>query len=169
MPQIQLKKKGTELRIITRSNMADFFANTQMKSAGSLNGGIVEMGKTKTGYVNVSGLELTAADLFTYPQKAGGLNSAATVLGELSHKLNFLKLDNSFFRKVPATAIQRLGFAIDEILGQPKLANDLFNKAIYSNVRFQKISLAPGKKNYANTPINKKWKIIVNTTIEPDL
>ena len=70
------------------------------------------------GWLNISCLELTAVDLVAYQDHIGGLTRAATVLEELSLKLDFTKLDADFLKVASAPAFQRLGYLLDCVLGE---------------------------------------------------
>jgi predicted transcriptional regulator of viral defense system len=123
--------------------------------------------KTETGSVQVSSPELTAADLITYQKEVGGLNRAATVLGELAESLNFAKLSNDFFEYVPNSTIQRLGYLLEYPLEKKNLANTLYEKAQTFNCKFQQIPLKYCNKT-ENCEVDTKWKIIINEQIEID-
>jgi predicted transcriptional regulator of viral defense system len=73
--------------------------------------------KVDTGYINVSSPELTALDFVYYYEQSGVLNRVATVLEELSETIKIDKLVETASRYLPVTAVQRLGFLYDEILG----------------------------------------------------
>lgn len=123
--------------------------------------------KTETGYVLVSSPELTAADLITYQREVGGLNRVSTILNELAESLHMNILNEIFFANVPVSTIQRLGFLLEKVLEQTKLANKLLEKAKENGYTFQKISLKSGNKT-EGCAIDSKWKIIINEEIEID-
>ena len=123
--------------------------------------------KTKTGYVNVSSPELTAADLVLNERNIGGLNRVATILNELVNELNFKKLPTSFFEQVPAPVIQRLGYLLDEALGYTDLADRLLAKMNGDGCRIRNTPLK-NRKSILHCTINKKWRIVVNELIEID-
>jgi len=123
--------------------------------------------KTKTGYVNVSSPELTAADLVQYEREIGGLNRVATVLNELAPELNFNQLTKLFFEYTPAPVIQRLGYMLDAELGYASIADKLLEKLN----EFGSVNRNTPLKNRKSTLdciTNKKWRIIVNEQIEID-
>lgn len=62
--------------------------------------------------------ELTAVDMVAYREHIGGLTRAATVLEELSLKLDFTKLDADFLKVASAPVFQRLGYLLDCVLGE---------------------------------------------------
>ena len=122
---------------------------------------------TQYGIVMVSKPELTAADLITFQKEIGGLNRACTVLYELMEVVRFGKLDKAFFEYVPTVTIQRLGYLLKTVLGQPKQADILYSKAHAHGCKFQKIPLKYSKPT-ENCETDKKWKVIVNEYIEID-
>jgi predicted transcriptional regulator of viral defense system len=123
--------------------------------------------RTESGDVQVSMPELTAADLVTHQKKIGGLSRASTVLYELAEALNFKRLDKSFFDFVPDSTIQRLGYLLEHVLEQPKLADVLYSKAQMHKCKFNKVPLKHGKES-EGFEIDMRWKVIANEQIEMD-
>lgn len=128
---------------------------------------LLENRKTQTGYVKISSPSLTAADIIQYEKEIGGLNRACTVLSDLVEVIDFTKTPDSFFNTVSTTTIQRLGYLLENVLESAELANQLYEKALNANCNFQTIPLKIGKST-ADKPIDKKWKIRINTEIEID-
>ena len=120
--------------------------------------------KTPSGYIQVSTPESTALDLLRYPTPAGGLNNIATVLTELSEKIDSKKLARaaSFFENC---YIQRLGFLLD-LLDQKKLTQNL--TPYLENTRWDYVRLRAASKSKSSIK-NVKWKVIVNEKVESDL
>jgi len=130
----------------------------------------IERKNVKSGAINVSTPELTAVDLLLYPLKSGGLGNILTILADLSESIDMACLGKDFFDSVPASVIQRLGYLLDVGLSNAVLADELLDKSISSNVKFRKTPLASYRNmNEANSPYNKKWKVIVNDDIEVDI
>jgi len=123
--------------------------------------------RTERGDVQVSTPELTAADLITYQKKIGGLNRAATVLCELTEALDFKRLDRSFFDFVPDSTVQRLGYLLENVLEQPKLADLLYTKAQMYKCKFNTVLLKYDKEK-GKSVVDMRWKVIVNEQIEMD-
>jgi len=123
--------------------------------------------KTKTGYVNVSCPELTAADLVQYERETGGLNRVATVLNELANELNFNLLPKSFFEYIPAPVIHRLGYLLDVALGYTDTAEVLLEKMKEFGCSTRNTPLK-NRKSTVGCITNKKWRIIVNEQIAID-
>ena len=127
----------------------------------------VEQRQTRTGYINVSGPELTAIDLITYQEKSGSITRAATVLAELAPKLNFRKAGKEFLKVAPVTSFQRLGYILEEVLEDEKAADALYTLLKESGARLQPIPLKPGLP-CQNCELNTRWKVRINETIEID-
>jgi predicted transcriptional regulator of viral defense system len=122
---------------------------------------------TKTGYVTVSNPELTAMDLIFYQKEIGGLSRAGTILDELAEIMDFVSVNDDFFKYFPAPVIQRLGYLMDEILDYGEQAKILLEKAMQAGVKFRHVLLKPESgSRYEAT--SKTWKIWINEKIEID-
>ena len=123
---------------------------------------------SETGTIRYSNAELTAIDLIQYEHLIGGLSRAATVLSELVENTNFYNAAISgLFSLTTVPTIQRLGFILDEILGEAEQADTIHNQLVnYApNYTYQFVSRRlPHIKN----DCNRRWKIYVNAQIEPD-
>jgi predicted transcriptional regulator of viral defense system len=120
--------------------------------------------------VRISTPELTAIDLVVYMKRAGGINHVATVLSELVESVDFRRVDTDFFNGVSAASVQRLGYLLDETLGEKDAAENLYEKAKQAGISFKIIPLVI--KNDINTSIirkNAKWGIVVNYEVESDI
>jgi len=122
--------------------------------------------KVETGYINVSSPELTALDLIYYYERSGGLNRVATVLEELSETMNPDKLLDTARRYSPVTAVQRLGFLLEEIIGNKDLGKPM--KAFLKDVRHFPVLLRP-QKDKTDMITGNDWKVVQNVEIEVDL
>lgn len=119
---------------------------------------------SKAGYMNVSSPELTALDLLFYADKIS-LNSAVTVIQELVQEMKLASLVKTV-KKYPHTAvIQRLGYILDKVLGEEKMAESLSKILSERSVFTVLLSIKKEKKG----SINERWKIIENIRIESDL
>lgn len=127
----------------------------------------VEQRQTRTGYINVSCPELTAIDLVAYQEKIGSITRAATVLAELVEKINFGRLGTEFVKVAPVACFQRLGYILEYILEEIETADAVYKLLRAANVRMQPVALKPGK-GILGYDVNRKWKIIVNETVEID-
>ncbi|MEI7851312.1 MAG: type IV toxin-antitoxin system AbiEi family antitoxin [Kiritimatiellales bacterium] len=126
----------------------------------------IEQKKTPAGYVAVSSPELTALDLMIYLKQSGGLPSVTAVLEELSELMTPEKLKPIADKSIPSTALQRLGFLLDTVFNREELADTLYTELQSRN--FFHIPLNPAEAKGGN-PINKKWKISINTDLEAQL
>lgn len=70
--------------------------------------------KTETGAMRVSTPEATALDLVRYVGSAGQLGNVATVLSELSEKINSERLVEAARAEVELSVVQRLGFLLEQ-------------------------------------------------------
>ena len=122
--------------------------------------------KVDTGYINVSSPELTALDLVYYFGQAGGLNRVATVLEELCESIDANKLLDLAKRYSPITAVQRLGFLLEEILNMHDLSNPI--KDYLKTVNYFPVLLRPQKEKPEMITGND-WKVVQNLEIETDL
>lgn len=122
--------------------------------------------KTETGYMKVSSPEATAYDLVRYVESAGQINNVATVLTELSEKINMASLIESERNvELDISVLQRLGYLLEYLdieFPRDELAN------IVSSGKPKYRLLVTGKKDEVIEK-NKTWKIIVNEKVEPDL
>jgi predicted transcriptional regulator of viral defense system len=119
--------------------------------------------KTIAGYINVSSPELTAFDLVIYANRIG-LNLVSTVLQELCEVMKPQPLKR-IAKTVETPVIQRLGYILEKFTEAKKLS-DILHK-ILENRTPQIVPLSIKKVKNGN--INIRWKLIINTEIEPDL
>ena len=124
---------------------------------------------SRTASIKVSTPELTAIDLVTYMKRVGGINNVATVLAELTESMDFEKVEDDFFEGAPVASIQRLGFVLDDVLGERRVAESLYIKAKQSGMRFKTIPLINSKNNLESTKKNARWGVDVNYEVESDL
>lgn len=122
---------------------------------------------SETGRVKFSTPELTAVDLVQYNQQIGGLSMAATVLEELLEYTDFSKQFEFLLSVTNIPTLQRLGYIADVILEETEQANILFNLLKSNNKRMKKIPL-DSDHSTDECPIDDRWNVIINQTIEPD-
>ena len=125
--------------------------------------GIIQK-KTPSGRINVSSPELTAFDLLDNI-KQFGINRIATILMELYEVMLPSKLSKIAKLVDNRANIQRLGFILENIVGEEKLSNALYK--IITKANHTNVALSPLKKKTGE--LNKKWKIVINEEIETDL
>ena len=122
--------------------------------------------KTETGMIKLSTPELTALDLVNYYDRAGGLNRVATVLEELSERLDAERLAAVATRYEQVAPVQRLGYLLENILGKNKLTGPLGN--YLAGINYFPIPLRPTTDKSGPQATDNRWKIIPNTQIETD-
>lgn len=129
---------------------------------------LLENRKTEAGYLTLSSPELTAADLVQFEKRIGGLNRAATVLNELSEVIKPEEIKEDFFKEIPVSTIQRLGYLLDNVLQQRTIADYLFEQSHKYGLNFFRVPLktSAGVKGFLS---DNRWKVIVNAKIEIDL
>lgn len=122
--------------------------------------------KTNTGYITVSTPEATAFDLIQYVRVSGHLGNVATVLSELSEKIDPNKLAETAEKaKVELACAQRLGFILDNI-GKKHITHFLHEWVLNKKPRY--IQLSPGRES-GDSEKDLKWKILINEVIEVDI
>lgn len=153
--------KKPSLRNIEKDNLSiKFFLKKEWAKSD-----IVQR-KVDTGYIYVSSPELTALDLVNYAQQQGGLNRIATILEELCESMDAEKLLDLTKRYAPVTAVQRLGFLLEETLKRQDLSTPL--KAYLKTVNYYPILLMP-QKDKTEMITGNDWKVMQNVIIETDL
>lgn len=126
---------------------------------------LLEVRKTEAGYLSISNPALTATDLIQYAKRVGGMNRVATVLAELSERMKPEAFDEALLHHVPVTALQRLGYLLEHVVGNQPLA-DALHVALQKNHApwFRTpLSVSAPVKGF---PADERWKVIVNTDIE---
>lgn len=119
---------------------------------------------TNAGFINVSSPELTAFDLLAYAEKIG-LNRSTTVLQELAQSIKVSSLSRTI-KKYPNTpVIQRLGYIVDKVLDEKKIAEVLLKNLKDRNISPVLLSTQKSK----NGQLDETWKVIINMEIESDL
>lgn len=120
--------------------------------------------KTQTGMIDVSPPEVTVFDLLMYPKSSGHLNNIATIISELSEKLDPLKLVDAA-KCFDLALAQRVGYLLD-YLKMDQLALPLLKWVIEQKPEYN--PLKPGQR-VKKINRNNKWHILINETVEPDL
>lgn len=121
----------------------------------------------ETGSIKYSSAELTAVELVQYEHNLGGLSNIATVLAELIETTDFAFASEGTFAVCNDTAIQRLGYIVENILGDERQAEVIYHEwtRCCPNPHYHLLSA------HATNPIahrDERWKIDVNTSIEID-
>jgi predicted transcriptional regulator of viral defense system len=130
----------------------------------------LEQHKTGSGFIKISGIELTMLDLVRYPHAAAGLDHIATVLSDLGPRFDPYKLAN-LSAAFERTIAQRLGYLLD------KLGFSEQTGALHETLSRRRIlpwtELEPthAKSHAVNRePIERdaRWHVIVNRNPEID-
>jgi predicted transcriptional regulator of viral defense system len=124
----------------------------------------IEQKKTRAGYLNVSSPELTAFDLLENVH-IFGINRITTVLEELYEEMRPSQLFKIAKLIDNRANIQRLGYILDTVVNEEKLANTLYK--VLNKTSFSPVPLSPQKEKKGE--IDNKWKMIINMQIESDL
>lgn len=119
---------------------------------------------TPTGTIAIATPETTAFDIVRFPAAAGYWNNVATVLIELVEEVDGDKLLESAAR-VARTDVQRLGWLLD-FIGEHQLA-----EALAPALKGKRLLPTP-LATYRTTDgaaLDPRWKVLVNTDVDPDL
>lgn len=122
---------------------------------------------TETGTILISNPLLTAADLVQYQQHVGGLSRVATVLEELSEQIDIKSQFAPLASFVKKVTWQRLGYILEHIVEEKKLADELYDKVrtLYGSLTYIPLSTS-AKNNFSER--DSRWKININIQIETD-
>lgn len=146
-------KKGVKVNYISKQIVPDNF---------------LEDRKIESGYIKISMPILTAIDLVQFSKRVGGLNRVATILFELIETINPDTINDNLLNHAPVTAFQRLGYLFDKTFNNQPLAEIIFKMLKESSIELYRTPL----KITASTkgcPVDEKWRVVVNTTIDIDL
>lgn len=154
--QVMLEKPHRQ--IVCGKVRLSFFVKQNLKSTPT------QEFNTPRGRIIASTPEATALDLIGYQEKAGGLDNVATVLSDLSAKLEPKKLAVAA-EQVPMPWTQRLGYLLSA-LGHPEQVTEL--KKLVEKENPQIVSLLPGIAT-ASAIRDQDWRLNVNSTIEADV
>ena len=110
---------------------------------------------------------LTAADLVQYQQHVGGLSRVATILEELSEQIDINYQFAPLATYVKKVVWQRLGYILENVVGEKKLADELYEQLRTSSgyLKYQPFSTS-AEDNPSSR--NSRWKININVEIETD-
>jgi predicted transcriptional regulator of viral defense system len=124
----------------------------------------VQSFNTPRGTVLVSTPEATAVDLVGYPGHIGGLDQAATVLGELAENLDAEKLVAAA-QTAPISWAQRLGYLLVKAGAGDR--TEALKSYVRQHARQTAVLLPTAPHNDAIR--DDDWKLIVNAQVEPEL
>lgn len=125
----------------------------------------IEKKKSAAGYFNVSSPELTALDLMSFNGKIGSISRIVTVLEELIEEIKSSLIYKSAAAYPQSSALQRLGYLFDKVLGRDDLAKAIQRVLKGRATQNIVLSISAPKKG----SIDKDWKVDVNVDIESDL
>ncbi len=120
---------------------------------------------TKQGFLAISSPELTALDLVSYPDRAGGLDNVFSVISELANKINAENLTDLWLHQKETTWLQRLGYLF-ELAGHYQHADSI--ESFLKNKRFQNRPLSLSNDVDKDATLNMRWKLWLNEDIEAD-
>jgi predicted transcriptional regulator of viral defense system len=119
---------------------------------------------TPRGVATVSTPEATAIDLAGYPGHAGGLDQVATVIAELAEDIDAALLVQAA-ETAPLPWAQRLGYLLELVDVTEK--TEPLRHFVEAQARDYAL-LSLGTEALA-AERHKRWKLVVNTDVEPEL
>ena len=119
---------------------------------------------TETGVMRIATPEATALDLLRYVEGAGHIGHAATVVDELTEKMDARRLAELAKLEGDLPNAQRLGYLLDHV-GGSKAAAALAAWIAEQRPRF--VSLRPDRSSRLAEK-NDRWRVLINEKIEVD-
>jgi predicted transcriptional regulator of viral defense system len=119
---------------------------------------------TTRGILRVASPAATALELVGYAEHAGGLSNVATVLSELAESINAEVLVAEA-RRSPVAWAQRLGYLLARV-GASDLAGAL--DPVTAERKLFSVALEPSVPMTGH-PTDSRWRLAINTNVEPDL
>ena len=116
------------------------------------------------GVVKYSSAELTSVDLVQFANHVGGYQRAATVLAELAPSIR-PELLSAVVPYTTVAALQRLGYLLEFVLEENRLANELY--AVLDGKTFKRIVMRNDQPEDTTATANR-WKVNMNINIEID-
>lgn len=134
----------------------------------SINDNLLQTRNSETGVVKFSGPELTTLDLIQYEQRIGGLTRATTVIAELNEQNNWAgAAENGLIAQATISAVQRLGYILEHVLQNQRQADELYTELKKVTQKLNRFPLSI-RKDTEGAELNKRWNILINTSIEID-
>lgn len=115
------------------------------------------------GFLRYSTPEVTALELVGYPQYGGGMGNVATVLAELAEVFDEAQLVTAA-KACPVGWAQRLGYLLERTHAYPRVSTLAAYVAETAN-SYIPLRRAEG---VGGATRDARWKVIVNTEVEPD-
>ncbi len=119
---------------------------------------------TNRGVLLVASAAATALEVVGYSGRSGGLDNVATILGELAEEIDEDEL-RAEIERAPKAWAQRLGYLAEHV-GAGDLAR-VVEQQLHDKETFW-VALEPSLET-GGMPGDQRWKVAVNTTLEPDL
>ena len=119
---------------------------------------------TATGVIKLSTPEATAFDLVGYGKQCGGLDNVATILAELSERLDSNKLAE-IAENSPISWSQRLGYLLNKVDAGAVAEGLVQYVKAYKPVRTPLLPSA----NIKGARTDNLWKVFVNIEVEPEI
>jgi predicted transcriptional regulator of viral defense system len=130
---------------------------------------LIQTRNTETGTIRYSNPELTSVDLVRFSNHIGGLNRVATVLAELVEVTDFSRNFNVLLQASTVSALQRLGYILEEVLHEKAQADTLRNMMKEHNVKCNfNVPLDITSVVTDEFPRSKRWSVVINDVIEID-
>ncbi len=123
---------------------------------------VTEKVKTSSGFIPVATPEMTAYDLVRYRKGAGSIDHVATVLSELAERMDPKRLLAIAKKGEELPVIQRLGYLLERT-EHGDLTGDL-GKFVDKH-KPKMVALEP-RSSEDVFDRNRRWRVIVNTTID---
>jgi predicted transcriptional regulator of viral defense system len=123
---------------------------------------------TPTGTMRISTREATVLDLVALARRSGGLSNVATILGEMLHDdaLDIKALARQA-ASYPTAIAQRTGWLLELVSHDLDRDVDLEPLRKVAATRSTPTPLASHAPS--SGPVDERWNVVVNSTIEPDL
>ncbi len=121
--------------------------------------------KTRTGYMNVSTVEVTLLDLVKYIEHAGYLDNVANIVIELQSKIRARNLGTAS-KSFETTVLQRTGYLIDQFCEDKSLSRFIHEEVQKREPQFIPLATYSKKQSHRN---EEKWKIKVNESVAADI
>ena len=121
--------------------------------------------KTRTGYMNISTVEVTLFDLVKYVEHAGYLDNVANIVIEIQNKLRARNLGTAS-KSFETTVLQRAGYLLDQFCEDKSLSRFMYDEVQKREPQFIPLATYSKKQSSKN---EEKWKIKVNESVEADI
>lgn len=119
---------------------------------------------TETGSMRVSTPEATAIDLLRYAPSAGGLGNVATVLAELTERIDPVRLVAAVKADGERVYAQRLGYLLD-LVGAGERAKELAKLVTEGSLRTTPLRAGRPTRGCS---VDQRWRVVVNEHVEVD-